>query len=124
MTQEQRMTINSRIDAMIGSYAEHREEVKNMALSDRINATNKYNKLREKLFKIAEKHGEKGLMLTLIQNGRTASGVTANGKRFSWFGNNGYTMRSRYCGTLEIEGIGTVFTSGTVERAFEYILNN
>ena len=124
MTKEQRKTINNRIDAMIGSHAEHREAIKNMTLSDRVNATDKYNKMREKLFKIAEKYGEKALVITMIQDGNTAYGVTADGKQFRWVGNNGYAMRSRYCGTLEIEGNGTVFTSGTVAKAYEYILNN
>lgn len=124
MTYDERVAINDRIDAMIGSYVDFRESIKEMDLSDRISAQDKYNKLRDKLFKIAEKNGEKALTLTMVQEGNTSYGVTANGKRFTWIGNNGYAYRSRYCGSLYIEGVGTIFTSGTVAKAFEYILNN
>ena len=124
MTIEERIAINARIDAMIGSSNDLNEMIKDMDLTERIDARDKYRKLREKLFKIAEKNGEKALTLTLIQDGNTASGVTAQGKKFVWTINFGYSIRSRYCGSLYIEGIGTVFTSGTVAKAFEYILNN
>ena len=124
MTFDERVAINERIDAMICSYIDFNESIKDLSLSDRITARDKYNKLREKLFKIAEEKGEKALTLTLIQEGNTARGVTANGKKFVWTINYGYSIRSRYCGSLYIEGIGTVFTSGTVAKAFEYILNN
>lgn len=124
MTFEERVAINERIDAMIGSRNDLNESIKYMDLSNKISARDKYNKLREKLFKIAEKNGEKALTLTMIQDGNTASGVTAQGKKFVWTINFGYSIRSRYCGSLYIEGIGTVFTSGTVAKAFEYILNN
>lgn len=124
MTMDERIRINERIDAMIGSRDDLSKEIENRSLSDKITARDKYNKLREKLFKIAEQNGEKALTLTLIQDGNTATGVTANGKKFVWTINYGYSIRSRYCGSLYIEGIGTVFTSGTVAKAFEYILNN
>lgn len=124
MTMDERIRINERIDAMIGSREDLNKEIENLSLSDRIDVRAKYNKLREKLFKIAEKNGEKALTLTMIQDGNTASGVTAQGKKFVWTINFGYSLRSRYCGSLYIEGIGTVFTSGTVAKAFEYILNN
>lgn len=51
-------------------------------------------------------------------------GFTKAGKKFVLEGNCGMTMRSRKCFTLTIEGIGCVFTSGTLEAAVEYILNN
>jgi hypothetical protein len=124
MTYDERLAINERIDAMIGSYVDFRDSIKDMNLSDSITAQDKYNKLRDKLFKIAEKHGEKALVLTMIQDGNTSSGVTPNGKKFFWYANNGYSIRSRHCGTLYIEGVGTIFTSGTVAKAFEYILEN
>lgn len=124
MTVEERLAISQRIDKLIGTQDDLRKEIENMNLSDKITARDKYNKMREKLFKIAEKHGEKALVLTVIQEGDTSRGITANGKNFIWYGNNGYSMRSRYCGTLYIEGVGTVFTSGTIAKAFEYILNN
>lgn len=124
MTPEERIAINDRIDAMIGTREDLKKSIENMDLSDKITARDKYNKLREKLFKIAEKNGEKALVLTLVQDGNSATGVTANGKKFIWYANNGYSIRSRYCGSLYIEGVGTIFTSGTVAKAFEYILNN
>lgn len=124
MTMDERIRINERIDAMIGSRDDLNKSIENLSLSEKITARDKYNKLREKLFKIAEQNGEKALTLTLIQDGNTATGVTANGKKFVWTINYGYSIRSRYCGSLYIEGIGTVFTSGTVAKAFEYILNN
>lgn len=124
MTFEERVAINERIDKMIGSSEEQRTRVQNMSLSDRIESNDKYRKMREKLFKIAEKHGEMALAATMISEGRTNTGVTASGKRFVWDGNNGWTIRSRYCGSLYIEGVGTVFTSGTIAKAVEYIINN
>lgn len=51
-------------------------------------------------------------------------GKTKSGKGFTLEGNRGFTNRSRYCYTLTIEGIGCIFTSGTIEAAVEYILNN
>ena len=124
MTHEERNAINQRIDKLIGSIEEMKELAENMERSQRIDAWDKYRKMREKLFKIAEKNGEKALILTVIQEGRTSHGVTANGKHFEWYGNHGCESRSRYCGTLYIEGMGTIFTSGTIAKAFEYILNN
>jgi hypothetical protein len=124
MTYEERIAINERIDKLIGSQEDLNKQVENMELVDKINTRDKYRKMREKLFKIAEKNGEKALILTVIQEGRTSHGVTANGKHFEWYGNHGCELRSRYCGRLYIEGVGTVFTSGTIAKAFEYILNN
>ena len=109
---------------MIGSREEQRIRVQNMSLTDRITSNDQYQKMRDKLFKIAEKFGEKELTQTIISAGRTNTGVTASGKKFVWEGNNGYTSRSRYCGSLYIEGAGTVFTSGTIAKVYEYILNN
>lgn len=51
-------------------------------------------------------------------------GLTKNGKTFVLEGNSGMTERSRKCFTLTIEGVGCVFTSGTLEAAVEYIMNN
>ena len=124
MTHEERIAINERIDAMIGSPEQLNESIKDLDLTERINIRTRYSKLRDRLFKIAEKSGEKALALTLIQEGRYRSGVTVNGKKFVWTPNHGFTMRSRSCGDLWIEGVGTVFTSGTVAKVFEYILNN
>jgi len=124
MTLEERIIINERIDKLIGTREDLRKEIENMDLSDQITARSKYQKMREQLFKIAEKNGEKALILTVIQDGRTCHGITANGKKFIWCGNNGCSMRSRYCGTLYMEGVGTVFTSGTIAKVYDYLLNN
>lgn len=115
--------INERIDLMIGSYSDNEKLVESLSLSERISARDKYRKHRERLVKIAEKCGEKSLQLTLVGSGALKHGVTPGGKKIVWYGNNGMTERSRYCGTLVING-ETIFTSGTVARAFEYILNN
>ena len=80
--------------------------------------------MREKLMKIAEKEGIENLNLVIITCGRSGNGVTKSGKKFVWEGNNGVTERSRYCGSLYIEGVGTVFTSGTIAKVAEYIINN
>ncbi|MBQ5655937.1 MAG: hypothetical protein IIV14_00700 [Bacteroidaceae bacterium] len=124
MTREQRIEIEVRIDKMIGSREQQRIRVQSMILEDRINSNNRYEKMRGNLLKIAEKKGIEALTLTFIEFGRTNVGVTASGKKFIWTGNNGMTERSRYCGDLYIEGIGTVFTSGTIAKAVEYITNN
>lgn len=118
------MTINERIDKMIGSRDEQRERVARMELSDRINSNRKYEKMRAELIKIAEKYGEESLATTIIKCGRTGEGVTSNGKKFVWEGNNGMCERSRYCGSLWIDGVGTVFTSGTIAKVVEYIAKN
>ena len=124
MTREERVEIENRIDKMVGSREQQRARVQSMNLEDRINSNNRYEKMRTNLFKIAEKEGLEALSLTLINCGRTNEGVTASGKKFVWTGNNGMAERSRYCGDLYIEGIGTVFTSGTIAKAVEYILHN
>lgn len=51
-------------------------------------------------------------------------GITPGGKRFSIEGNSGWTMRSRHCFTLYLEGYGVVFTSGEFWRAYGVIKNN
>ena len=122
MTFEERVEINERIDKMIGSREDQRNTTKNMSLERRIESNTHYNKMREKLFKIAEKNGIEALALTFIQSGRTNEGVTLSGKKFVWYGNCGATERSRYCGSLYIQEVGTVFTSGMIDKAVEYIL--
>ena len=124
MTFEERLAINNRIDMMIGSAEQQRKRTESMSLQDRINSDMKYRKMREDLFKIAEREGEKALATTMIACGRSTNGVTVSGKRFEWEGNHGFAERSRYCGSLWIEGKGVVFTSGTITKVIEYILNN
>lgn len=124
MTFEERVEINERIDKMIGSREDQRTRTQGVSLEERINSNNHYNKMREKLFKIAEKEGVVALSTVIIQSGKWIEGVTASGKKYVWDGNNGMTKRSRYCGSLYIQGVGTVFTSGTIAKAVEYIINN
>ena len=124
MTTDEWLAINRRIDKIIGSRDEQRSRIKNMSLKDKISDNNEYSKMREKLLKIGEKYGEEALALTMIECGNICHGVTANGRRFVWIGNNGLEKRSLYCGLLDIEGIGTIFTSGTIAKAIEYVIKN
>ena len=124
MITDEWLAINRRIDKIIGSRDEQRSRIKNMSLEDKISDNNEYSKMREKLLKIGEKYGEEALALTMIKCGNICHGVTANGKRFVWIGNNGLEKRSLYCGLLDIEGIGTIFTSGTIAKAIEYVIKN
>lgn len=124
MTQEMYKAIHERIYKLIGSPDELNARIENMELSDRIKARNQYSKMKDKLLKIAEQGGEKALTVTMIREGNISTGITAQGNRFTWVGNTGYTTRSWHCGTLTIDGQGTIFTSGSVAKALEYILNN
>lgn len=124
MSTDEWLAINRRIDKIIGSRDEQRSRIKNMSLEDKISDNNEYSKMREKLLKIGEKYGEEALALTMIKCGNICHGVTAKGKRFVWIGNNGLEKRSLYCGLLDIEGIGTIFTSGTIAKAIEYVIKN
>ena len=124
MTQEERKEVLERIYAMIGTPDQQKEMVKNFNLQERINSNGNYSKTKERLLKIAEKEGVKALCSVVIMAGRYCTGLTANNKKYIWEGNMGYTERSRYCGSLYIEGIGTVFTSGRIEKAVEYLLKN
>lgn len=124
MTTDEWLAINRRIDKIIGNRYEQRSRIQNMSLEDKISDNDEYLKMREKLLKIGEKYGEEALGLTMIKCGNICHGVTAHGKRFVWIGNNGLEKRSLYCGLLDIEGIGTIFTSGTIAKAIEYIIKN
>lgn len=124
MTFEERVKVDKIIDKMVGSREQQREITSNMTLENRIRSNNEYQKMREKLMKIAEKEGIENLNLVIITCGRSGNGVTKSGKKFVWEGNNGVTERSRYCGSLYVEDVGTVFTSGTIAKVVEYIINN
>lgn len=124
MTQKEREEALKRIYSMIGTPEQQRQFVSNFNLQERIKSTSNYNKTKEKLLEIAEKEGVKALSKVVIMAGRYCTGLTANNKKYTWEGNSGYTERSRYCGSLYIEGIGTVFTSGRIEKAVEYLLKN
>lgn len=124
MTQEERREALERIYAMIGTHEYQRKVVSSLDLQDRIRSNANYQKTKENLLKIAEKEGVKALGTVVIVGGRYCTGLTANKKKYIWDGNSGYTERSRYCGSLYIEGMGTVFTSGRIEKAVEYLLKN
>ena len=121
-TAEQRAEVRKRVEAIIGT--KDQAIVNARDLSERIRMRAAYDRNFEKLAKIFYEHGEKALAMNFTQHGRSIRGVTASGKRWELYGNNGWTERSRYCGTLYIEGEGAVFTSGRLDRVFDYILNN
>lgn len=124
MTFEERKEALTRIYAMIGTPEQNRKITSDMELQDRIKYNTNYNKTVDNLLKIAEKNGVKALCSIVILAGRYCTGLTANGKKYIWEGNNGYSARSRYCGSLYIEGEGTVFTSGRIEKVVEYLINS
>lgn len=121
-TPEERMEVKSRIEKIIGTKEQAKSTARN--LSERIQMGSAWEKQYEKLAKVFLEKGEKALSMNFTQHGRTCEGVTASGKKWILYGNCGWTERSRYCGTLYIEGIGTVFTSGRLDKCFDYILNN
>ena len=59
-----------------------------------------------------------------LKDGIPYRGMTKEGKRYAMYRNHGLEERSRHCFSLDIEGMGTVFTSGKIEKVVEYILNN
>jgi len=123
MTTEERNQIDDIIDLLIGSEEEHRQSTKGKELSQIINSNFKYRAMREELVAIAEKYGVKTMQVTLITCGNDAKGYTPAGKKVVWIRNSGWTMRSRYCGTLKIEG-ETIYTSGSIAKCFAYMINN
>ena len=124
MTQKERKEALERIYSMIGNPEQQREMVVNFSLQERIRSNANYRETKERLLKIAEKEGVKALCSVVIMTGKHCTGLTANNKKYIWEGNSGYTERSRYCGSLYIEGMGTVFTSGRIEKAVEYLIKN
>lgn len=122
-TPEERKAMKERIEAIIGTKEQAAAQAKD--LSARITARSKWDKQYEKLAMVFFEHGEKALAMNFSKvNGNSFQGVTAGGKRWILEGNNGYCERSRYCGSLWIEGEGCIFTSGRLDRVFDYILNN
>lgn len=120
-TPEERKAVRERVEKIIGTQDQAKAMARN--LTERIQMASKWQKEFEKLSKIFFEHGEKALAMHFTQHGRTFEGVTASGKKWILTGNNGWTERSRYCGTLYIEGEGTIFTSGKLDKVFDYILN-
>lgn len=121
-TVEERIEMRKRVEAIIGTEEQAKATARD--LSERIQKGFQYKKQFEKLAKVFWEHGDKALAMVYTQQGRRFKGVTASGKRWTLDGNCGWTERSRYCGTLYIEGEGVIFTSGRLDRVFDYILNN
>ena len=73
-----------------------------------------------------EEHNDmiKAMAEDMAKRGISKVGYTTNGLHYNIYWNNGFTDRSRHCYTMNIEGRGTVFTSGTLETVAEYIINN
>lgn len=118
---EIRAEIRRRIVAIIGSEEAVTCNIKNLV--ERIKARQAWNRSYERLEKVFYKHGARALAMNFTQNGRTFQGVTAGGKKWILYGNNGWTERSRYCGTLTIDG-KAIFTSGRLDKVFDYILDD
>ena len=118
---EQRKEVQSRVIKIIGT----QEQATAFAtdLTERVQARTRWNNEYEKLAKVFLENGDKALAMNFIQKGRSFEGVTASGRKWYLDANHGMTARSRYCGSLWVEGEGTVFTSGKLEKVFDYILN-
>ena len=121
-TPEQRKDVRDRVEKIIGTKEQAKATARDLA--EKINRGNKWQKEFELLSKVFFEHGEKALAMNFMQYGHTYEGVTASGKKWILEGNHGWTERSRYCGSLYIEGVGTVFTSGKLDKVFDYILSN
>ena len=119
---EERIELTKKIRGIIGNKDSWVHE--GMDTSQRIKARFDYDKLFEKLSKVWLQYGDKALAMNYTDLGSRKKGITPNGKTWILDMNCGWTERSRHCGTLYIEGEGTIFTSGTIAKAFEYIFNN
>ena len=122
MTLEEQNKGRQMIENIIGSQGDWIKP--DMDCSKRIKARASYDKLFDKLAKVYAEHGDKALAMEYTSNGAFKEGTTPNGKKWVLVMNSGWTERSRHCGTLTIEGEGTIFTSGTIAKAFEYILTH
>lgn len=123
LSREDRIRVTEMIQKVIGK----REDciTEKMNTSDRIKSKFNYDKLFDKLTKVWLKYGDKALAMNYTVSGAVAKGVTPGGKAWEFILNNyGWTERCHHCGSLYIEGIGCVFTSGTMARAFERIFEN
>ena len=120
-TAEQRKEVFSRVEKIIGTKKQAMDAGRD--LTERIQNGNRWNKEFEKLATVFFEHGDKALAFQYVQKGRGFEGVTANGKKWILEANHGLTARSRYCGSLWIEGKGMIFTSGRIDKVFDYILN-
>ncbi len=118
---EERIRITRMIEKIIGTKKDAVND--KMSRSERITAYANYDKLFDKLAKVWVEHGDKALAMNYTWRGSRGEGVTPNGKKWIFDMNSfGWTQRAHHCGSLYIEGEGTIFTSGTLARAFERIL--
>lgn len=102
-----------------GPYADAQAKLKEIIAGDKRKAEEQKQK-KEQIKKIASEYE-----IEFTKNGNAwKEGYTKGGKKFVLDGNCGLTERSRKCFTLTIEGKGCIFTSGTIEAAVEYIMNN
>ena len=79
--------------------------------------------------KIATEEEQKQMIRDMAEdmekNGVKHEGYTTKGLHYSIYHNQyGFTDRTKHCWQMSIEGMGTVFTSGTLETVCEYILKN
>lgn len=106
------------INSMLGDKDNIGED---LSREDRIKANLMYDKMQTKLEKTISKIDNTNISITV--EGSTIFGTTKRGKQFYFVYNTGMDYRSRVCGSLSIDG-ETVFTSGTVAKMAEYIVNN
>ena len=84
--------------------------------------------MRKEAAKLATKEEQdmlvKAMAEKMAKEGFKRQGLTTNGLRYTIYGNQGWTERSMHCFSMDIESMGTVFTSGTLETVAQYILLN
>ena len=118
---DERIRVTKMIQKIIGTKEDAVDGINGTGA--RIQAYSNYDKLFDKLAKVWVKNGDKALSMQYTWNGSYGQGVTPTGKRWMFDMNTyGWTERCHHCGSLYIEGEGTIFTSGTLARAFERIL--
>lgn len=121
LNQEEQAKGREMIQKIIGTKADCVRGIESN--SERIKARFKYDKLFEQLGKIYANSGAKALSMNFIDYGAMIEGVTPGGKKWVFYKNSwGWTERTHHCGTLYIEGEGCVFTSGTLARVFERLI--
>ena len=118
---EERIRVTRMIQKIIGTKEDAVKDI--TGTGARIQAYSNYDKLFEKLAKVWVKNGDKALSMQYTWCGSYGYGVTPKGKSWTFDMNTyGWTDRCHHCGSLYIEGEGTIFTSGTLARAFERIM--
>ena len=117
----QRKEVMDRVIKIIGTREQNTVNIKDTVA--KANAIARWQKEYEQLAKVFLEHGAEALSLNYTQVGNSFEGVTVSGKKWTLYRNHGFTSRSLHCGTLYVEGTGTVFTSGRLDKVFDYILN-